>query len=111
MNASGEALVIGATCGGRRPRLRLLAAGCDTRASDCDGCFPRHEEALREIVDGLSWDFSGFGTSRFIFVAGLTTGARPRLEPAMYEMLSDVNPAAEYEIRASLDALPLNLAD
>jgi hypothetical protein len=66
--------------------------------------FPRREEALCEVVDGLSWDFSGFETSRVFFVAGLTTGARPRVERALYEILSEVNPGAEQEIRASLDA-------
>jgi hypothetical protein len=60
-------------------------------------------------VDELFWDFSGFDTSRYIFVGGLTTGARPRVETAIYQMLSEINPDAEQEIRASLDALPLDL--
>jgi hypothetical protein len=71
--------------------------------------FPRHQDSLAEVVQSLFWDFGGLESSRHILVAGLTTGGRPRVERAIYDLLCAVDSASDDVIRASLDALPIDL--
>jgi len=73
------------------------------------GVLPRHQDAVAEVVEYLSWDFGDHESSRHILVGGLTTAARPRVERAIYDLLHTVNSADEDAIRASLDALPMDL--
>jgi hypothetical protein len=89
--------------------------------------FPAHQEALAEVVDDLLYT-----ATDTIQVEGLTGGARPRVERAVYDLLTAahnarmeglatikggewgqqralVDAAAEDAIRASLDRLPVDL--
>lgn len=77
------------------------------------GALDRHAAEISDVV-GLSYAFGGSGD--MIEVFGLTTGARPRVEAAIYDALTEAHAAmkadvttAEAAIRASFDALPLNL--
>ncbi len=68
----------------------------------------RHAEPLSDVAS-IDYDYSGSGD--VIEVNGLTIGARPRIEAALFDALTAAadDPAAEADIRTSLDALPLDV--
>lgn len=77
------------------------------------GALDQHADAISDVVR-LGYDFSGSG--EVIEVFGLTTGARVRVEKAILDALTQAaavmgadTATGEAAIRASLDALPLNL--